>query len=58
MGAQGLGEVTSNSQRSKKMKKFSFLLMLAVLIAGCGYTTGSLLPGHIKAIHIQHFRNK
>ena len=32
--------------------------MLAILIAGCGYTTGSLLPSHIKAIHIQPFRNK
>ncbi len=40
------------------MKKFSFLLMLPLVIAGCGYTTGSLLPEHIETIHIQPFRNK
>lgn len=58
MGAQGLGKTADNPQRSKKMRKFSFLLMLSLIIAGCGYTTGSLLPGHIKTIHIQPFRNK
>ena len=27
-------------------------------MAGCGYTTGSLLPEHLKTIYIQPFRNK
>ena len=40
------------------MKRFIFLLSLAVIISGCGYTTGSLLPGHLKTICIQPFRNK
>ena len=44
----------------KMMKKtnFIFLLLLTAVTAGCGYTTGSLLPTHIKTIYIQPFRNK
>jgi hypothetical protein len=34
----------------------SFLLVLSV--AGCGYTTGSLLPSKYRKIAIQPFRNK
>jgi hypothetical protein len=33
-------------------------IALSCLAAGCGYTTGSLLPSHIKAIHIEPFRNR
>ena len=40
------------------MKKFSLLLMSLLVIAGCGYTTGSLLPERIKTINIRPFRNK
>ena len=34
------------------------LLLAAAFISGCGYTTGSLLPEHLKTICIQPFRNK
>jgi hypothetical protein len=42
------------------MKKnfLSVLILAAVLIAGCGYTTRSSLPGHLKTIHIAHIDNK
>ena len=35
-----------------------FCIALVVLIAGCGYTTGSLLPANYKKIAIQPFENK
>ncbi|MBU3934095.1 MAG: hypothetical protein KKH11_05470 [Candidatus Omnitrophica bacterium] len=41
-----------------KNLKFVFLLLCTALIAGCGYTTGSLLPTHIKTIYIRPLRNK
>jgi len=34
------------------------VLMPLLLIAGCGYTTGSLLPAHLKNIYIENFANK
>ena len=40
------------------MRKVIFLAVLTVFIAGCGYTTGSLLPSHIQTIYIQPFRNR
>ncbi len=40
------------------MKKIIWLLLLAVGLSGCGYTTGSLLPDRLKTICIQPFRNK
>jgi outer membrane lipopolysaccharide assembly protein LptE/RlpB len=39
------------------MKKF-FLLLITLLIAGCGYTTKSLLPDNYRTIFIQPFENK
>lgn len=38
--------------------KLICLLLLVVLITGCGYTTSSLLPVHLKTIYIQPFRNR
>lgn len=40
------------------MKKVVFLLIVAVVLSGCGYTTGSLLPSHLQTIYIEPFRNK
>ena len=40
------------------MRNFIFLLLIAVFISGCGYTTGSLLPEHLKTIYVQPFRNE
>jgi len=33
-------------------------VLTTLLFAGCGYTTGSLLPSHIKTIYIENFKNK
>lgn len=41
-----------------KRLKFIFLLLLIAILGGCGYSTGSLLPAHLKTICIQPFRNK
>lgn len=35
-----------------------FLLLLAVLLGGCGYTVRGTLPSHIKAIAVPIFRNR
>jgi len=37
--------------------KIAVFLLLAFL-CGCGYTTGSLVPAHIKTIYIETFTNK
>ncbi|MFC1807083.1 LPS assembly lipoprotein LptE [Candidatus Omnitrophota bacterium] len=39
------------------MQRVAGLLMLLVFVSGCGYTTGSLLPPHIKNIYIEGFAN-
>jgi hypothetical protein len=39
------------------MKRIA-LLLIALAIGGCGYTTGSLLPSHLKTIYVSPFRNK
>ena len=41
-----------------KSAKLICLLLIAVVVAGCGYTTGSLLPVQIKTICIQPLRNR
>ena len=40
------------------LHKVTVGLLLAVFVAGCGYTTGSLLPSHIQTIRIEPFRNR
>lgn len=40
------------------MKRIISLLSVLIFIAGCGYTTGSLLPVHLKTIYVEPFRNK
>ena len=49
------------------MKKYIFVVSLclcclpafgAFFISGCGYTTGSLLPQHLKTICVENFSNK
>jgi len=61
MGGASPGTVTDNPQEGKQMKSVRvtcFLLLAAVFISGCGYTTGSLFPEHLKTIRIQPFRNR
>lgn len=40
-----------------RLKLFIASLFVA-FICGCGYTTSSTLPAHLKTIHIGHFKNK
>ena len=40
------------------MSRFLLSILLVLTIAGCGYTTGSLLPGNYRKIAIQPFKNK
>ena len=46
--------------KSFQLSAFSFqlVIMLAIFTSGCGYTTGSLLPAHLKTISIENFTNK
>lgn len=39
-------------------RKLTALFFIACLLGGCGYTTGSLLPAHIKNIYVENFINK
>ena len=34
------------------------IVLISVFLSGCGYTTGSLLPAHLKTISIENFANK
>ncbi len=35
-----------------------FLAVFSVIFSGCAYTTGSLLPSHLKTIYVDNFKNK
>jgi len=39
-------------------KRFLAVLFLILLLSGCGYTTGSLLPDNLKTIYIDNFKNE
>jgi hypothetical protein len=34
------------------------VMLFLLFMTGCGYTTGSLLPTHIRTVHIKPFRNR
>jgi len=43
------------------MRKFPFFIVLALFAlysTGCGYTTGSNLPSHLRTVYVENFRNK
>jgi len=43
-----------------RMKKFfavGALLLIVIFVSCCGYSTRSLLPGHMKSVHIRLFEN-
>ena len=43
------------------VKKLIFgliLLFFSVILVGCGYSTGSLLPLHLKTVYVDNFKNK
>ena len=35
-----------------------FYALALTLVSGCGYTTGSLLPSHLKTVYVDNFANK
>jgi len=35
-----------------------FIILIPAVFLGCGYTTSSLLPGHLRTIHIGQFDNQ
>jgi len=41
----------------RKCLLIPLLLITAISFCGCGYTTGSLLPAHIKNIYVENFAN-
>lgn len=63
MGTPGAGKIEDNPRtkmtnfKTKYLKKL-LLFGLILSISGCGYTTGALLPAHLKTIHIRPFRNR
>lgn len=42
----------------RKPYYFLIVILTALIFAGCGYTTGSLLPSHLKTIYVEDFQNK
>ncbi|RLJ04051.1 MAG: hypothetical protein DRP14_04035 [Candidatus Aenigmatarchaeota archaeon] len=40
------------------MKSKILIFLVVVILSGCGYTTGSLIPSHIKTIYVETFTNK
>ncbi len=41
----------------KKEYRFLSLVFIVLYLLGCGYTTGSLLPSHLKTVYIETFKN-
>lgn len=41
-------------------KRYSLLILFFVILylTGCGYTTGALLPSHLKTVYVENFQNK
>lgn len=61
MGQEGIGKNSGIESKIKlKMKKIVFIALVfsSVFISGCGYTTGSTLPGNLRTIYVEHFENK
>ncbi len=42
----------------KIFNSFKWLVLSAALLAGCGYSTGSLLPSKFRIISVEPFKNK
>jgi len=48
-----------NSKKNKPMfwRAGAIVLWCSVLLAGCGYTTKTILPDNVKTVHVDTFRN-
>lgn len=42
---------------SKKVFFSGIILLLSILVGGCGYSATSLLPGHLKTIYVEPVKN-
>ena len=42
----------------RKLNSVKWLMLSLILFAGCGYSTGSLLPSKYRTINIEPFKNK
>ncbi len=61
MGGPGPGTlegVESMRKIAKVHETVALCFLFAVFFNGCGYTTKSALPPHLKTIHVEAFRNK
>ena len=58
MGGQGYGKA-ADPRREKVMIKriLPIVLLLSIVCAGCGYSTRSLLPGNLRSIYVEPFKN-
>lgn len=39
-------------------KTFLFIMLVGLTLTGCGYTTSSALPGHLKTVYVDKFENQ
>lgn len=42
----------------KKINLWPVLIFSSIILVGCGYSTGSLLPSRLKTIYVDNFKNK
>jgi len=42
----------------KKNINLIFLLLISCVLISCGYSTKSLLPAHLRSVHVEAFKNK
>ncbi|MCX5716440.1 MAG: LptE family protein [Candidatus Omnitrophica bacterium] len=47
----------SNRGRYTNLLLFTGYCLLIAVLSGCGYTTKSLLPTHIKTVYVENFKN-
>ncbi len=55
MGSKGRGEAVYYRE---KMKNFILILIVSLVVGGCGYTTRSMMDPSIKTIYVKPFENK
>ncbi len=47
-----------NMERVYRVFLIPILIVSVIYLSGCGYTAGSLLPGNLKSIYVDDFKNK
>jgi len=49
--------MNKNKPFMKNILRITFVMMLCSFLAGCGYTSKSLMPGHLRTLYVDHFKN-